>query len=47
MLSIHGVLSKEHFLEKSCGKYTTKASPRLLLIMVNSPKEIQHAINSL
>ena len=33
-------------MEKSCKKYTSKASRRLILILVNNPKQSLHARNS-
>ena len=33
------------FIEKVCRKYAPKASPRLLLILVNSSKQPMHASN--
>ena len=41
--SNYRVLNKEHFMENVCRKCAIKTSPRLLLILLNSPKQPIHS----
>ena len=44
--SIKGVLNEGYFYVKICKKYASEASPRALLILINSSKQSMHARNS-